>query len=72
MPRRPYRPTVKPWKEESYRRRLAGFRMMAEREAAKRAEFERREAAKDRLAELERQVESNPQMARNLRRWRLR
>jgi hypothetical protein len=34
-------------------------------EAAQHAEVERREAAKARLAELERQVESNPQMARD-------
>ena len=45
-----YRSTVKPWKEESFRLRLAGFRMMAERDAAQRAELERREAAKARLA----------------------
>ena len=56
MPRRPYRPTVKPWKEESYRLRLAGFRDHLQREAAQRAELERREAARRRLEEIEQEV----------------
>ena len=74
VPRSPYRPTVKPWKEESFRLRLSAFREHLAREAAERAEAARGEDAQRRLDEIEREVEANPmsQRARDLRRWRLR
>jgi len=73
VPSSPYRPTVKPWKEESFRLRLSAFREHLAREAAERAEAARGGRQRH-LDEIEREVEANPwsQRARDLRRWRLR
>ena len=71
-PRRPYRSRgPQSWAAERTHLQIAGFRMMAEREAERRAEAERREFAQRRLAEIEQEVRANPAVRRNLERWRL-
>ena len=71
--KRPYRSRgPKSLNTERTRLQIAGFRMMAEREAERRAEAERREFAQRRLEEIEHEVAKNPSMARHLRRWQLR
>ena len=71
--KRPYRSRgPQTWAAERTHLQIAGFRMMAEREAERRAEAERREFAQRRLEEIEQEVAKNPAMARHLRRWQLR
>jgi len=71
--KRPYRSRgPKSLDIERTRLQLAGWHDHWQREAERRAEAERREFARRCLEEIEHELEKRPDVARNLRRWRLR